>query len=92
MPKEALAYVCEAFFEERTIGYNRFYSAHGAGMEIDELIRCYRDDNIRAGMYAVMEDGEQFRVSFVQALKDADNLEVMDITLARSEDRYDIAQ
>lgn len=90
-PKEQLRKICDAYYGERVIGYNRQYAALGADQIIDKLVRIWRNDQIRANNYAKLEDGFQYRIDFIQHPKDEDGLEVTDLTLVRLEANYDVA-
>lgn len=91
MPKEQLIKEIECFFGDRSVGYNRQYAAKGVNEQIDRIVRTWRNKNIRIGMYAVTEDGEQYRIDNVQSLLDEDGLQVTDITLRRLDKLYDVA-
>lgn len=91
MPKEQLVKTGEEYYGSRVIGYNRQYAALGADQRIDELVRIWRNNQVRANHYAVLEDGLQYRINFVQHLLDDDGLEVTDLTLVRLEENYDVA-
>lgn len=91
MPKEQLVKTGEEYYGSRVIGYNRQYAALGADQKIDELVRIWRNNQVRANHYAVLEDGLQYRINFVQHLLDDDGLEVTDLTLVRLEENYDVA-
>lgn len=92
-PVMQLTKVNKYWFSERTIGYNRQYMAKGANEQIDMLIRIKQDRNIRIGMYAILGNGDQFRIENVQHIIDDENmLRYTDLTLARLEDYYDIAE
>lgn len=65
MPKEVLQIVNKHWFENRTIGYGRFYSAQGVNQRVDRLVRVNLDNKIRIGQYAVLGNGEQFRIDMV---------------------------
>ena len=91
MPKEQLVKTGEEYYGSRVIGYNRQYAALGADQRIDELVRIWRNNQVRANHYAVLEDGLQYRINFVQHLLDDDCLEVTDLTLVRLEENYDVA-
>ena len=90
MPKEHLQQLHSCFYGERTVGFGRYYAAKGADEQIDLLVRIWEDRTVRAGMYAVLENGEQYRVDLVQHLLDEDGLRVTDLTLIRREERYDV--
>lgn len=85
-------------FEERVVGYNRQYTAHGVGERVDKLIRIEDAPMIRIGMYAVLTDydgqenpdGDQYRIDNVQSLKDDDGLKATDLTLYRLDELYEI--
>lgn len=64
-PKEVLQIVNKHWFEERVIGYGRFYTAQGVNQRVDRLVRVHLDNNIRIGQYAVLGNGEQFRIDMV---------------------------
>lgn len=65
MPKEVLQIVNKHWFENRVVGYGRFYSAQGVNQRVDRLVRVNLDNNIRIGQYAVLGNGEQFRIDMV---------------------------
>ena len=65
MPKEVLQPLHKYWFESRTIGFTRFYTAHGVNQKIDRLVRIDRDMSVQIGQYAVLGNGEQFRITFV---------------------------
>ena len=90
MPKEHLQQLHSCFYGERTVGFGRYYAAKGADEQIDLLVRIWEDRSERAGMYAVLENGEQNRVDLVQHLLDEDGLRVTDLTLIRREELYDV--
>lgn len=90
MPKEKLVYKTVHYYGERTIGYGRQYAARGVNENIDMLARIWEDRTIRIGMYAVTEDGDQFRIDMVQHLTDDDGLKVTDLTLSRLDKLYEV--
>ena len=90
-PTYKLSWLSTEFYAERVVGYNRQYAALGANQSIDALVRIWRNMEIKANDYAVLEDENQYRISFVQHLTDEDGLEVTDLTLSRLESNYDVA-
>lgn len=93
MPVDRLSPVFADYFEERTVGYNRFYEAQGVNEQIDMLIRIGRTTSARIGMYAVLtmsENDGQYRITNVQQLLDADGLKCTDLTLSRMDNLYDV--
>lgn len=91
MPVKRLTYKSECYYGERVVGYGRQYAARGVNEQIDMLARIWQDRSIRSNMYAVLESGEQYRISNVQHLEDDDGLRVTDLTLERLDDLYEIA-
>ena len=77
-------------FEDRMISYSRQYAAMGADQQIDRIIRIWRTP-VRIGDVVVIE-GEQYRIDNVQPTLDDDSLQVVDLTLRRLEENYDIAE
>ena len=47
---------------------------------------------IRINDYAVLEDGNQYRIDFIQHMDNEDGLPVTDLTLVRLEENYDVAE
>lgn len=95
MPHMGLSPVTSLYFEERTVGYGRFYAAQGVNEQVDLLIRTWRCSLCRIGMYAVLSQSEcdgQYRITNVQHLLSEDGLKCMDLTLERLETNYDIAE
>jgi hypothetical protein len=72
------------------ISYSRQYAAMGADQQIDRIIRIWRTP-VRIGDVIVIE-GEQYRIDNVQPTLDDDSLQVVDLTLCRLEENYDIAE
>ena len=77
-------------FEDRMISYSRQYAAMGADQQIDRIIRIWRTP-VRIGDVVVI-DTEQYRIDNVQPTLDDDSLQVVDLTLRRLEENYDIAE
>lgn len=77
----------DVYYSDRVVGYNRQYAAMGADQYISKLVRIW-DMPVEVGEYVII-DGTQYRIDQVQLLKDEDGLKVVDLTLAKLEDRYD---
>ena len=77
-------------FEDRMISYSRQYAAMGVDQQIDRIIRIWRTP-VRIGDVVVIGD-EQYRIDNVQPTLDDDSLQVVDLTLRRLEENYDIAK
>lgn len=65
MPHEVLKIINKHWFEERSPGYRRSYQAMGVNQRIDLLVRIHQDRHIQGGMYAVLGNGEQYRIDLV---------------------------
>lgn len=85
MPTEKLVKVCEAFYDERTVGVTRAYAALGAKQQIDKLVVAYNATLPAEAEYVILEDGNQYRISLKQL--EGDNVL---LTLERLEDFYDV--
>lgn len=100
MPVMALSSLTQEMdFEERTISQNRQYLAKGVKEQVDMVIRIWRDSTpIRIGMYAVLTNckwqenpaGDQYRIDNVQPGLDDDGLDIVDLTLSRLEEFYEV--
>ena len=88
-PTEKLVKICEAYYAERTVGYNRIYAAMGADHRFDLLIRIFNTDLVENGMYVVLEDGKQYQIDIAQKIIGRD---AVDLTLMRVEDYYEVAE
>lgn len=90
MPVEQLAlYGGDHFYADRVIGYGRQYAAKGVDQRVDRLVRIW-DTPVEIGMYAILDDAEQYRIDNVQRLRDDEGLKVVDLTLSRLEENYDV--
>lgn len=65
MPVQALTIRKKFWFQNRTVGFRRAYTAMGVNQAIDRLVRIDRDMSIEVGQYAVLGNGEQFRITLV---------------------------
>lgn len=90
MPTEKLEVVAYHYYGDRVIGYNRQYAAQGVQQQVDRLVRIWRDDTVTPKMYAVLDDGNQYRIDMVQHMTDNDGLKVTDLTLFRLDDNFDV--
>lgn len=87
-PTEKLVKIVDAYYADRTVGYNRIYAARGANQKINQLVRVFNTNLIEEGMYVVLEDGYQYQIDIAQKIVDKD---AVDLTLVRVEDYYDVA-
>lgn len=97
MPTEAFTKIRKYWYGERYVGYNRQYAARGVNENIDMMIRIPYDRGVRIGMYAVLGNGEQFRIdnvsqatNFSEYQTDRNSLKYTDLTLSRLEQNYDL--
>ena len=88
-PTEKLVKIEEAYYMERTVGYNRIYAALGANHRFDMLIRVFNVDFVEDGMYVILEDGEQYQIDIAQKIIEQD---AVDLTLKRVEDYYEVVE
>lgn len=89
-PKEQLVILSEHFYGERTIGYGRQYAAKGVNEQVDLLAEIWQDRSVRIGMYAVDENGDQYRIDNVQHTADDDGLLITLLTMRRLDQLYDV--
>lgn len=98
MPSMKLVEKTRGYFGFRTVGVQRFYQAAGADRTIDALVRMVYDPEIKRGLYAVLytdmdnpANGEQYRIARAEMVEDEDDLRMIDLTLERDGNRYDVA-
>lgn len=94
MPVEELSEIASTYYEDRVVGYGRYFAAKGVNEQVDLTVRSWRLPEARAGLYAVLSDGEndgQYRIVQVQHLLNEDGLKVTDLSLARLEANYELA-
>lgn len=88
MPEEQLVYLDqEAFYANKTIGYNRMYAAKGASYKLDKLVHVYATALPEAAKYVILEDGRQYRIGDIQVIVDEDAIE---LSLERLEKNYEV--
>ena len=90
MPSEQLVKVCDEYYEERTVGVTRYYAALGADRRVDTVLRIWLNPEVCAGQFVITGNGDQHRIDLVQKTTDDDGLAVMDLTLVKLENNYDI--
>lgn len=89
MPAEKLVKKDEEYFSFVTVGVTRMYAAIGANREFDFLIRCWNMPQLPDCVkYAILEDGNQYRIDRANSIVDDDATELY---LVRLEDFYDVA-
>lgn len=92
-PAYSLTKVSRNWFEERSIGFRRQYAAKGVNEQVDMLIRTDYQPKAKIGRYAILGNGEQFRITNVTQGKDDDTmLRYTELTLTRMDQNYEIIQ
>ena len=91
MPHDELVRIARHWYEERMIGMQRQYLAKGVNEQIDLLARIHHEPKARIGLYAVLGNGEQYRITNMSNGKNDDELRFTDLTLTRLEDYFDVA-
>lgn len=91
MPREALQKIARHWYEDRVIGMNRQYLAKGVNEQVDMLVRIHHEPKARIGLYAMLGNGEQLRITNVSPIIDDDGLRMSELTLTRLEDYFDVA-
>ena len=65
----------------------------GEGLQIDLLVRIHYDPRARIGKFAILGNGEQFRIDNVMTAYDSETrLRYTELTLSRLEDFYELAE
>ena len=90
MPQANKAKIFESYYGERTVGFNRYFTAMANDSRADLLIRIQRFDVSIAdeiSLISVLGNGEPqiFKVVQVQHLTDEDGPLMTDLTLERTE-------
>ena len=95
MPVLQLVACGTAYYGRQYVGVTRLYAARGANASVDVLARCYNtpevpmaSDGAHAAQYVILEDGRQYRIDAVQEQTD---LDAVDLTLVRLEEKFDVA-
>lgn len=91
MPREALLPVSRHWYGERTVGVTRLYAAMGANQQVDLLVRIHADRGVKVGQFAVLGNGDQYRIDAVSQVTDDNGLRATDLTLSRLGELYDVA-
>lgn len=92
-PVEVLVKIARHFFEERNIGFTRQYEANSAKTQVDMVIRIGFERKVRIGLYAILGNGEQFRIENSTHYVDSDTgLKYTELTLRRLDHSYDLSE
>lgn len=85
MPEYAYREWWRSYFEEKTVGIQRYYSAKAADDRADMLIRVQQNRKISATLDRAVIDNVYYRITQVQQVVDEDENPVTDLTLERME-------
>ena len=96
-PEDTMEVYYAAWYGERVVGYNRYYTAQGAGTRVDRVVRIVKphvpvlcDPESRGGDLCRLADGALYRVAQAQYLRDEESGEdVCDLSLERLGERYE---
>lgn len=92
-PAYELTKIARHWYEERVIGFSRQYAAKGVNEQVDMLIRIGYEPKARIGLYAILGNGDQFRITNVSRGRDDDTqLRYVELTLQRMDQNYEIAE
>lgn len=93
MPVEKLVKFRKHWFQERTVGLNRQYLARGVNERVDLYVYIHEDRKVRAGQYAIIGNGEQFRINSVHhVIEENTNLRYTTMEMQRLDTNYDVAE
>lgn len=92
MPDRALLFKTDFAFTEETVGVTRYYEAIRANQLIERMVATYRDMSVTINDIAIMEDGIQYQIRMIQYRKDENGIDIMDLSLERNGDNYEVIQ
>lgn len=99
MPALQLHKIGKYWFEDQSVGYSRFYQSLAAGQTIDKVVRITYAPDARIGLYAVLGNGDQYRIDNIQFFKGNENSQRSEngnslrytlLTLSKVENVYDV--
>ena len=96
-PEDTMEIYYAAWYGERVVGYNRYYTAQGAGTRVDRIVRIVKPHvpvlcapESRGGDLCRLADGALYRVVQAQYLRDEESGEdVCDLSLERIGEKYE---
>lgn len=92
-PSQKLVVQSKHWFQERTIGLQRQYLAKGVNERVDLYVYIHHDRKVRAGMYAMLGNGEQFKINSVHhVIEENTNLMYTTMEMQRLDNNYDVDQ
>ena len=90
-PKYKLSPKESFYFGFDVLGLTRYYTALSAKTELAHVINVPGWGSISPQDIAVMEDGAQYRIPFIQPVLDDNNLRITRLSLERILEDYDFA-
>lgn len=91
MPVQVLKPMAKYWFKIRTVGAQRQYLAKGVNEQVDFLLSVPFDPRIQIGNYAVLGNGEQYRITNISHYDEDTEIRRTDLSLTRLEDYYAIS-
>lgn len=91
MPALAYVQIWGSYYEDRTIGIQRYYTAMQHDSRVDAMVRAQRTYELSPSTDRVVlapfshQDGNAYRILQVQQVLDDDGLPVTDLTLERDD-------
>ena len=91
MPREMLVPTIDEdlYYADRVIGVTRLYAAKGADQQISKLVRIWAVP-VEIGNYVIVDGRDQYRIDAIQPGRDEEGLKIVDLTLVREENHYDV--
>ena len=80
----------DPYFGFETVGITRYYTALQAHEQITDVIHIWEDRTITTNNICILEDGKQYKCTFVQHTINEDNLPITKISLERITEEYEL--
>lgn len=91
-PVYKLAEKARYYFGFDVVGFNRYFTALNAKVQIAHVVNIPGWDYISPLAIIVLEDNTQYRLSQVQPMLDDDNLRITKLSLERITENYELAK
>ena len=91
MPALRYTQIWGSYYEDRTVGIQRYYTAMQHDSRVDAMVRVQRTYELRPASDRIVlspyshEDGSAYRIIQLQQVLDVDGLPVTDLTLERDD-------
>ena len=89
MPVDGLTLKETLLYDERVVGFGRYYSAMQNNIKVDMVLRCQKRPGVATQDIAVPIDGEQYEIKQVQYPPDVEP-PCMDITLEKVKVKHEL--